>query len=495
MASEENQKAGLEPDADSSPLRMAKGQISYSGLNVVSGQILEECNQDLIWPQCISTYKMMFKDATIAPALNMVEMAIAKAEWTVKIPEGYEEELEAKAKFLKSVMDDMEHTWVDFIRQSSTFSRFGFAPVEKVYRKRLKNQGSRHNDGLYGLRCMPLIAQDSVESWMFDQSGRKVTGLKQYINKPRGREQSPEVVTNTTVDIPRSKFMLFRADPIKDNPIGNSPLNSIYVAWKYKTELEKHQAVSVSQDLRGLKVIKIPARYLSEDASDEEKQTRQHFERILRLLHNGEQSGVLIPQVFDENGKPLFDFELKSIMGQKANDVLKIIEFYRKEVITGIMAPQLILGQDGSGSFALSESLESVTAIVIDARLQEIKDQLNHDLVRQLFELNGWSTEVTPYFDFSTNDNVSLDDLGKFIQRVGAAGMLSNDAETANWIATRAGMPTPFDDVTVDVETVRSQMTNFTSNAGEGMVPGSTGNGTSKSSSQRDNSISNLENT
>lgn len=478
----------LEENIENAPLRMAKGQKSYNGLKVSAGQIMEEMNQDLRWPYCMETYKVMFKDATIAPALNLMEMDIAKAEWIVKIPEGHEDDLKEKAKFLETVIDDMEHTWNDFIRQAATFNRYGFAPVEKVYRKRTRSTGSRYNDGLIGIRSLPLISQDTVASWYWDESGRSLKGLKQWRNIPRGEDDGSISYTNEKVDIPRYKFMLFRADPQKDSPIGTSPMNSVYTAWRFKTSLEKYESTSIAQDLRGLKVIKIPPRYLSEDATEDEKQTAEAFREILRSLHAGEQSGVLIPTAYDETGKPLFDFELKSVMGVQAHDVDKVILRYRRELVTGLLCPMLTLGQDGSGSFALAENLKDLTQTVINARLKELRDQLNHDLIPQLFMLNGWDTSVLPYFDFVKTDENSLDDLGKFIQRVAAAGMLKNDAITANWVAEQAGMPIPFNDPDTPIEEVRASMTGYTSTSGDSFTADA------NTLDTRDNSIANLEN-
>src|SRR5690606_748053 len=166
-------------DVDKAPLRMAKGQISNTALKAIGGKILEECNRDLRWPFCMKTYKNMCKDSTISPAVNLMEMSIAKDNWTVQIPEGYDEQLAEKAKFLTTCMNDMEHSWYDFIRRASTFNRYGFAPVEKVYRKRLRARGSKFNDGLVGLESLPLIAQDSIADWEFDNKGRTI-GLRQW---------------------------------------------------------------------------------------------------------------------------------------------------------------------------------------------------------------------------------------------------------------------------------------------------------------------------
>ena len=97
---------------------------------------------------------------------------------------------------------------------------------------------------------------------------------------PKGEDQGSLSYTSEKVDIPRHKFMLFRADPQKDSPIGTSPLNSVYTAWRFKTQLEMYESTSIAQDLRGLKVIKIPPRYLSEDATEDEKQTAEAFREI-----------------------------------------------------------------------------------------------------------------------------------------------------------------------------------------------------------------------
>ena len=181
------------------------------------------------------------------------------------------------------------------------------------------------------------------------------------------------------------------------------------------------------------------------------------------------------------------------ITGTKSNDVSAVIGRYQREIITSLMASQLILGQDGGGSFSLAESLQGISDMAIEAKLIEIQEQLNHDLIPQLFSLNGWDVSVTPMFQFGDLKTPDLVVLSKFIQRVGAAGMLSQDDSTINWIAEQANMPTPFDDVTIPLEDVREQLTGFTSNAGEGMVEG-LGSGTGDATGGGDTSATNSEN-
>ena len=474
-------------------LRMEKGRVSYNGLKVLSGQILEDCNMDLRWPHCMTTYKAMFKDATISSALTLMEMNISKVKWKVKIPEGHEEELKEKARFLESCMTDMEHTWTDFIRTAATAHRFGFAPIEKVYRKRTRANGSRFKDGLYGIKELPLIAQDSISAWEWGEDGRKITGLWQWKNIPKGKKKG--TVYEHLVDdkfIRKEKFMLFRVDPLKDSPIGTSVLNNVYIAWRFKTEYEHQEGLGVASDVRGQKVFYMPPNYMSESASQEEKDTYKYFQQTLALMHSGEQSGVILPMAYDE-GKKLFDFEVKSVLGSSTYDVSEIIARFRREIVTGLMYPSMIIGQDGSGSFALAESLEGISATVVESRLTTIRDILNQDLIPQLFALNGWDVDILPSFEFEDVSRSSLDEWSSAIQRIASNGLIKLDAKTINKIHSRLGLDTAYDDEDVSVEEIRENATNADSSAGEGMRS-AIGVGTAKRPTSSDASTGNKEN-
>ena len=472
-------------------LRLKLGQSSVGGLNVFSGRIFEEKEYALRWPNAICTYNEMLKDATIAPAINLVEMAISRVPWQVRVPEGKEETLKEKKEFLEQVMKDLDVPWSVFVRHAATHNTFGFAVSEKVFRERTYAKGSKYNDGRIGLKKLAPVAQATIDSWKFSKDGRDLIGLNQRPTHMSNRNEASLVERDDLIEIPRKKFLLFRNNPYKDNPEGESPLKHCYIAWRYKTELEKQEAMSVSQDLRGLKVLYLPPNYLSEDASPEEKAVREYYERGLSMLHKNEQSALILPQFYDEKGNKQFEFELKSVMGQVANDTDAIIQRYKKEIVTCLMASQLVLGQEGGGSYSLAESQSSISQMVIDARLIEIRDQLNHDLIPQLFRLNGWDATDTPYFDFGEIAEESLDEISKFVQRTAAVGLMPKTPAMINFLTDRLGVPAQID-TTATTEEIAPMLTGYTSGAGEGL--NKTGNGTSNSVSADDNSASNLEN-
>ena len=50
--------------------RIKLGEQGYTGLQVSNGQIYEEANRELRWPNSIKTFKKMSRDATISAALD-----------------------------------------------------------------------------------------------------------------------------------------------------------------------------------------------------------------------------------------------------------------------------------------------------------------------------------------------------------------------------------------------------------------------------------------
>ncbi|HRM83934.1 MAG TPA: hypothetical protein PLY99_16465, partial [Acidovorax temperans] len=56
------------------------------------------------------------------------------------------------------------------------------------------------------------------------------------------------------INIPRSKFLLFRTGKHRGDPFGKSPLRDAYLAWRFLTALEELEATGVAKDLNGLPV-------------------------------------------------------------------------------------------------------------------------------------------------------------------------------------------------------------------------------------------------
>lgn len=479
---------------------LSLGESGFVGLTTLGGEIFEDCQHELRWPQAGETYKKMAKDGAIAPALEYVEAMIARVPWSVKIPEGYEDQLKDKANFMRQCMHDMDHSWLAFIKQVVSFNRYGFAVQEKVYRQRFKANGSKYDDGLIAPKKLPTRSQDSISRWKWKNKGRDLSGLYQNVvtttdnDSYIGWDFVNTTETNAEKFIPRKKFLLFRNNPLKDSPTGVSQLNGAWQSWKYKKAYEESQAIAVAQDSNGFKVLYIPPQYMTADASPENRAVFEEYKKILANMHQAKQSGLILPLITDENGSKMFEFEIKSVTGQLSYDTNVIIQRYNNEILTCLFADFLSLGSSGSGSFSLAETKVSTIEMAIEARLNEIKDQLNNDLFRQTWELNGWDTDVMPFVDYGEVGKESLDEIGKFIQRVKAVGMLPRTPDVVNWVLNQADIPYRVDKDISD-EDLAKIMGEDTSGSGEGLAEGLPSGTGSNTGSSGDSSTSNSENT
>lgn len=198
------------------------------------------------------------------------------------------------------------------------------------------------------------------------------------------------------------------------------------------------------------------------------------YVRMMENAHQARQSGFILPMLLDNDGKRMFDFEIKNISGTKSYDVNTIINRYSREIQVALFADVLSLGGGSGGSYSLAESKISIIDMAVKSRLNEIKDQLNHKLVKTLFEQNGWSTDVMPYFDFDLPNSESLESVGKYLQQTAAVGLLPLVPEVVNFVLARVGIDYRVPD-DMPTDKLREVMTNFTSEAGGGMKSGLNG--------------------
>lgn len=470
------------------------GETGYSGLVTLGGQVFDDCSHELRWPRAFKTFKQMSIDDTIAPALEFVEGKVAEATWTVKIPKGAPKEsealLKAQQKYLTEVMDDMRNSWTQTIKTAATFNRYGFSVLEMVFRFRNTKYGSKFNDGLVGVEALSGRSQGTIIKWYWKDKGRQIDGFDQRVVIPSDvnviTSNGWEIVqvndnSQTTVKyIPIKKCLHFRHNPQNDSPSGTSPLVSAWQPWKMKLAYQESEAIGVAQDNNAFKILFLPPEYLTEDRDADRAASFEMYTRMMERAHQAKQSGFILPMLTDSEGKRMFDFEIKNISGQKSYDVNAIINRYIRAIQVALFADVLSLGGGSGGSYSLAESKVSIMELAVKSRLNEIKDQLNHKLVKTLFEQNGWSTEVMPFYDFDLPNSETLESVGGYLQKTAATGLIPLVPEVVNFVLARVGIDYRVPDDT-PTEKLREMMTNFTSESGGGLksgLPGSNGDGT-----------------
>jgi len=466
------------------PERFRFGEMASLGLKVYSGVTQDELKRELNWPNSINTYREMSYHSAVNAPLTLFENIISKATWVYKPPENPTEEEKNQAKIINQMMTDMEQPWSEFIRDVLSSNIFGFSVHEKVYRKRFKSNGSLYDDGIIGWKKIPIRVQESISKFIFSDDGNDVIGVQQNISAINDTYNRFSKRANL-INIPRSKFLLFRTGKHRGDPFGKSPLRDAYLAWRFLTQLEELEALGVAKDLNGIPVLSLPPQVLSADGDQEQ---RLYFENAIRNLQVGEQMGIILPSLYDEQGKPLYKIELLSSDGKKNFDLNKIKEYYRGLIFISLFADILLQGVTTTGSFALGSIKNSLSGAYAERLISNIAEVIQNDLIRQTYEINSWPTDRMGKLDFDNLDNTDIESLSKYLQRVASVGLLEKDRAVLNAVRQGIGI----DPLPEDLPPQQDLLTPETSRSGDGMT--TPGEGTATNVSGQDTTSNNLEN-
>lgn len=489
---EELNTAMLASDPDAVIPRLKLTENGVTGLITSNGKVIEEANRAFMFPQFIKIVEEMKNDPTVASCLLGYRTLIGRVDWTVEAPVGATPEQLERAKFIQTCMDDMEHSWSSFITEVLTYLEYGFSVHEKVFKRRLRRNGSKYDDGLIGWKKLAPRSQATIYKWTFSDDGRDLIGLEQDVSRVEGWQKYKLTDSNGKISIPREKFLLFSCDSTRDNPEGRSILKGAYTSYKRLDLIQNQQMIGVARDLGGVPVFKIPPKYMSPDASTEDKAVYDMFIKIGNQLTTGAQSSVVIPQMFDPDAKlPVFDFSLLESKGGKAYDIAAIIRQLQDDILAAMSCSVMKLQGNSGDSFSILEGGTHLMSLHLAYRCKEIAEVLNNDLIPATFALNGWTDTELPKFKFSDFDNISLEELSKYFQRIKAVGLIETDREVLNLVRTTVGLPAKPEDAPVDWQAIGGN----SSKAGQGYATATGGlNGTGNSPPSQDNSANNMDN-
>jgi len=422
-------KAGGRPRTTGAP-------IGLTGLIHNAGQVQEEFLPQLRGQKAIQTYnEMASNDPIVASMLFAIDMFLRKVTWRVQ-PAGEDDKSKEDAEFLTQCKDDMSSTWPDFVSEVNSMLQYGWSYFEILYKRRTSNvngagnQVSKFNDNKIGWRKFDPRSQDSLDMWIFDQEG----GI-------RGMVQRPAPDYNQRF-IPISKSLLFRTTSRKNNPEGRSVLRAAYRPWYFKKRIEEIEGVGVERDLAGLPMAEIPARFLSDQATDQEKAMVASIRQLVSNVRRDRQEGIIWPQDYDPTTKqPQYVFRLLNSGGTRQFDTSNIITRYEQRMAMTVLADFILTGHDSTGSFALATSKSGMFQASLGAWLDIIKDTLNNYAVPRLFRLNGVEGPY-PTFEHDHVQSPSLADLATFVAALAGAGaQLFPDTELENHFRELAQLP------------------------------------------------------
>ena len=135
----------------------AKTVLGVAGDNTYNGQIrADEFLPELRGKKAIRKFReMRDNDSTIGAVMYAVEQILRDVDLNVK-PANSSDEAKREAEFVKSILDDMDHTLDDHISEALSFLSYGFSWFEVVYKRRVgptersDKKRSKYSDGRIG---------------------------------------------------------------------------------------------------------------------------------------------------------------------------------------------------------------------------------------------------------------------------------------------------------------------------------------------------------
>ena len=407
----------------------AKKVLGVAGDNTYNGQIrADEFLPELRGKKAIRKYReMRDNDSTIGAVMYATEQVLRDVDLKV-MPANDSAEAKEEAEFVKSVLDDMDHTLDDHIAESLSNLSYGFAWFEVIYKRRngpterSDKKRSKYTDGRMGVRKIAIRAPWTISRFDVDQQTGDVKGIYQDGSG-----------YNNSNYIPTRKSLYYRTTTINGDPAGRSILRNAYTSYEYVNNLQSIEAIAVERELAGIPVARIPAEYLSGDATAAQSGFVNNLQSILRDVKFNEQGYIILPSDTypDKDGAPtnqkLVDVELMSSSGSRNIDIDPIVRRYQHDIARSVLSEFLMLGGGNTGSYALSKSKTDLFLRALESYIQAIVDVLNKQLVERLWELNGLNYDMMPTIvagDVAPHD---LREIAAFLRNLNGADINVSD--------------------------------------------------------------------
>ena len=421
----------------------SKIELGYSGANTRFGQIrADEFQNELKGKQGIRKYReMRDNDATIGAVMYATEQILRDVPRIVEPSDKKNEKAVEMAKWLETVFDDMEHSLDDHISEALSSLTFGFAVFEPVYKIRGgpkfvdPKRKSKHSDGHYGIRKLASRAQWTIDSFKVDEKTGEILGVNQ------------ERSALTSNFIPKNKLVHYRTTTTNNDPSGRSILRNAFKSYVYLNTMQVTEGIAVERELNGIPIIRIPSDYLADDATEDQVAIRKMAERIGRDLKFNEQGSIVLPSdvwVVEDKATThrLVDVELIASNGNRNIAIDPIIRRYQHDIARSVMAEFLMLGSSTTGSYALSKSKTDIFLRSVESYINTIYDVLNEQVVKPLWEINGFDVELMPTLKAGDVAPHDLDALGSYLRNLNGADInLTEQVDIIDALLANAELP------------------------------------------------------
>jgi hypothetical protein len=327
--------------------------------------------------------------AIVGTAVRNFLDLVASAAWTFKPANDSSAAIEV-AEFFDDVFDDMETSIRRVARRAAMYKFYGFSAQEWTAKPR--------EDGRIGFADIEPRPQSTIERWDVDARG-VVMGLIQM---------APS--TGQQIYLPREKLLYVVDDSLSDSPEGLGLFRHMIRTSSGLMRFEDLEHWGFETDLQGMPIGRAPLGELQKavDAGNmtqaQAAQARAVIENFIQNHIRGPKLGIMLDSATyitqDDKGAPsaqrLWDVELAKSGGTSHDAINEAIKRKTYELARLVGAEYLLMGADGSGSFAQHESSTQRLHGMVNSCLNEEADCFTKQIVPKLAGLNNIPRAIWP---------------------------------------------------------------------------------------------------
>lgn len=411
-------------------------ELGDTGTRRYSGYSLEEFIPELQSKNGAEIYDEMRKnDSTINGILTIMNQLFYNVRWEF-VTKGTDNDSEKKKRIIETIFSDMEKPFSQVLSDVLTFLPFGYSLLEIVWKKRNgKNKDSRFNskfnDGIWGIRKLPLRSQKTIYKWDFDESGTPIAAVQQI------------PLSGKTVRIPMDKLLHFRTTTEADLPDGVSILRGSYECYQFQKKIKRIEAVSIERELAGIPILRLPSEFMQADAPPEQRKIYEAIKQYGLNIRKNSQAAIMLPSDTDEKGQYLFNFELVKSSGQKQVDTNSVIERYQSDIAVQMLADFTFMGaKKAGGTFNLAEVKIKLFAQSLNYYLDVVQSVFNTKLIPQIYENNGWEiNENICEIRHGKTDTIDFEILSNSIMKLVQVGAITPDPTLETYLRNQGNIP------------------------------------------------------
>lgn len=360
--------------------------------------------------------ELMTNTSIVSAGTRYMLNLIAYSKWTVE-PADESDEAKKVAEFVEEVINDTETPWKRIMRRAAIYRFHGFGIQEWTAKRR--------DDGKIGFEDIESRPQHTIERWEVNDSGT-VIGVWQ--RAPMGGD---------LLYLPRGKILYLVDDSLTDSPEGIGIFRHLVEPWeRLKTYLQL-EGRGFERDLRGIPIGRLPyteirkavaAGHITTEQATKITKDIEHF--VEMQTKSSDTSIVLdsIPYINQTASGPAFvgsmqyGLELLNGGSQGFAEMGAAIDRTVHDMARIIGVENILLGDKGGGSRALSADKSQNFYLVVNGTLDEIKDGGNKDVIGPLCDLNGIKKEMRPKLKHSEVSFRSVNEVTTSLQQMAAAG-------------------------------------------------------------------------